>query len=92
MSTDEKPYPSVPPTDEIVHPEKRRGTRTLDRERSGECDCGGTIYTKKIATGRIIVAMWDSELFDSDEYDLSTQYGETERRVECDRCGAGWSY
>ncbi|MFB6207317.1 MAG: hypothetical protein ABEJ05_12420, partial [Haloglomus sp.] len=56
------------------------------------CDCGGTLYEVEIATGETIVATWDPETFDSDEYELTTTYERTERRVECDRCGGGWSF
>ena len=92
MSDDEKPLPPVPPTDEIVHPEKNRGTRVLKRERVDTCDCGGTIYEERVATGRVIVAMWDPREFDSDEYRLQSEYDQTEGRVQCDRCSAGWTY
>ena len=91
-SDSEKSTPPVPPSDEIVHPVKNTGTRILERERVDVCDCGGTLYQETIATGRVIIATWSAEHFDPDEYALTDEYLQTEGRVECDRCGAGWSF
>ena len=90
--SDEKPTPSVPPKETMEHPEKRTGTRVLESEAVDTCDCGGTIYDERVATGRVILAFWDYQEWDSDDFKLSTEYEETENRVRCDRCGAGWDY
>ena len=90
--SEEKPTPPVPPMDRTEISEKRKGTRVLEREAVDTCDCGGTIYDQRVATGRVILAFWDSMEWDSDEYQLSTEYEETEGRVRCDRCGAGYDY
>lgn len=92
MSDDEKPTPPVPPMDEIIHPEKEHGSCVLEREAVDTCDCGGTIYDEEIATGRVILAIWEATDFDPDDYQLSVEYDETERRVECSHCSAGWTY
>lgn len=92
MTDDEKPLPPVPPAHAFVHPEKRHGTRILERERVDTCDCGGTIYEERVVTGRIIVETWDAEQFDADEFRVSNEREETEGRVECDCCGAGWTF
>jgi len=89
---DEKPTPSIPPTDRIIHPEENRGTSVLESEAVDTCDCGGTIYDEQIATGKTIIAMWDATEFDSETYKLSEQYPQTENRVRCDRCSTGWTY
>ena len=91
-SDSEKSTPPVPPSDEFVHPEKSVGTRVLESERVDVCDCGGTIRQEMVATGRVIVATWSRESFDPEEYELSTEYLQTAGRVECDRCGAGWTF
>lgn len=53
---DWKPTLPVPPTDEFVRPEKRRGSRILERGRVAARDCGGTLYDEAIATGQAVVA------------------------------------
>jgi len=90
--SDEKPTPPVPPMDTMEHPEKRKGTRVLESEPVDTCDCGGVIHEQRVATGRVILAFWDGEEWDPEEYQTSTEYEETEGRVRCDRCGAGYDY
>jgi len=91
MSSDEKPTPPVPPSDHMRVPE-------LDDEATGgvierepqdtECpQCGGTIYYVARKTGEAMMATWDPETFDHDEYRLDETYERTERYQVCDRCG-----
>lgn len=87
---DEKPTPPVPPSDHTrVRELDEKGSRILESEpQEAECpQCGGTIYYVEEATGETMMAMWDSESFDSEEYRLSETYERTERYQECDRCG-----
>ncbi|MFC7128457.1 hypothetical protein [Haloferax chudinovii] len=91
MSSNDKPTPSVPPTD-FTRYETGKGSRVIETKHVETCDCGGDIVDETIATGRMVVGMWDAEHFDPDEYQLSEEWKETESRVRCTRCGAGWSY
>lgn len=91
VTDDEKPTPSVPPTDTTLR-RGEKGSRILEREPVDTCDCGGTWYEEEIATGDIVIGTWDPETFDSDKFRLHTSWERTERRVRCDRCGAGWSF
>lgn len=91
-STDDKPTPPVPPTDHVEIPEKRKGTRVVEREFVEICDCGGKIYDETVKTGRVRLAMWSAEDFDSDEYRLSEEYEQTEGRVRCERHGELYTY
>jgi len=88
---EEKPTPPVPPSDQFTIP-SNRGHRTLEREAVDRCTCGGTLYDERHTTGRMVVHTWSPENWDSDEYRLEDEHPETERRVECDRCGAGYTY
>jgi hypothetical protein len=92
VSDDQKPTPPVPPMDHTEIREKRTDSRVIESERVGSCDCGGTLYDQKIATGRTMLAIWEYTDWDSDEYRLSEEYEQTERRVRCDRCGGGYTY
>lgn len=88
---DESNTPPVPPTeiDVIDQDETGRGSRVLSRERqySGCWKCGGDMYLVERETGRVEVAIWDPEVYDSDEFDLSAQWPEVETVERCDRCG-----
>lgn len=87
------PKPPVPPSYQQVIPERQqKGSRTLERERVDTCDCGGTVYQEEVATGRIVVATWDPEVFDANEFQLETEYEQVERAVRCDGCGWGYTY
>lgn len=92
-ANEEKPTPPVPPSEFVEIPEDRSGTRVLESERVGECDAceWGTVHEKKVQTGRKQLATWSREHFDPDEYQLSTMIDQTEIRVECDYCGAGYT-
>lgn len=91
MSSDgEKPHPPVPPSNHSVARElSEHRSRTLERERlDTECPgCGGPVYYEEVATGETVIATWDPETFDPDEYELTTSYERTERYQECERCG-----
>lgn len=76
----------------MIHPDKQKGRRVLESNAVDSCDCGGTLFDERIATGRIIVNLWDSEQFDPDEFRLHSEYEETEGRVRCNNCQAGWTY
>lgn len=90
--SDEKPTPPVPPSNHMEIPEKRKGSRVVDREFVQECDCGGKIYDEQVKTGRMMVATWDPEMFDQEKYKLSTEYEQTEGRARCERCGVLYTY
>lgn len=90
MSSDVPPTPPVPPSEHRRVPElDEMGSRIIDRERQDtECpQCRGTIYYVERATGETMMAFWDFDEWDSDEYRLSETYERTERYHECERCG-----
>ncbi|RDZ61394.1 hypothetical protein C5B90_19160 [Haloferax sp. Atlit-12N] len=88
---DDKPTPPVPPTDTTTRP-SGRGTRTVSSDVVDTCDCGGTVVDEEVTTGKFVIGMWDAEMFDSDEFSLHTEWEQTERRVRCRRCNAGYEY
>lgn len=91
MAEKQKPTPRVPPDDSFEHPDKRVGRRILDGREVSECDCGGAIVERKVQTGRVLIDVWDSKKHDSDEYRLTDERKQTELRVSCTQCGAGWT-
>jgi hypothetical protein len=87
---DEKPHPAVPPSEHSRARElDKGGSRTLDRERlDTPCpQCGGPVYYFEVATGEMMVATWDPEQFDPDQYELTEIYERREGYQECARCG-----
>jgi ssDNA-binding Zn-finger/Zn-ribbon topoisomerase 1 len=89
MTAEEKPLPSVPPSDHRQAGQMDRGSRVIESERLGtECpQCGGPMVYREIATGERIVACWDPAEFDPETYQLATSYERHERAQECDHCG-----
>ncbi|ELZ84420.1 hypothetical protein C453_12776 [Haloferax elongans ATCC BAA-1513] len=88
---EQKPTPPVPPTDQTTYPTEK-GSRIVATERVDTCDCGGDLVDEEVATGRMVVGMWDATDFDADEYRLSIEWEQTEHRVRCTRCGTGYDY
>jgi len=90
MSSDQKPTPPVPPADHRRVPElDEKGSRTIEEEAlDTTCPgCGGTLYYEEVATGKAMMAFWEYDEWDSDEYRLSETYERTERYQYCSRCG-----
>ena len=87
-SDGEKSTPPVPPADrEVVVPEDRRGSRVVESEFVKHCDCGGRVHREKIATGRLVILLWESDRWDGDEYATHAQHEEVQIRTACERCG-----
>lgn len=87
-SDGEQPTPPVPPADrEVVVPEDRRGSRVVESEFVKHCDCGGRVHREKVATGRLVILLWENERWDGDEYATHAQHEEVQVRTSCERCG-----
>lgn len=57
-------------------------------EQDVECPgCGGSMVYIERGTGEMMMASWDPETFDPDEYKLSETYERVERYQICERCG-----
>jgi len=89
FETDGKPTPSVDPDDVITNPDRTRRERVLEREPIEACECGGTRMRETVATGTILVEIWNNETFDPSEFELVSQREEIEHRIRCNRCGEG---
>lgn len=88
--SDKKPTPPVPPADhQRARKLDKRGSRVIEREpQDTTCPvCGGSIYYEEVATGEVMIAAWEYDEWDSDEYRLSETYERTERYQQCERCG-----
>ena len=73
--------PQVPPTD-VIRVESGKASRILDRERIGDCDCGGTRYRVERTTGYECIGMWPEIAPEAE-----ARWEQTERSIECDHCG-----
>lgn len=87
-ANDEKPTPPVPPADrDVVVPEDRSGSGVVESEFVKHCDCGGRIHREKVATGRLVILLWENDHWDADEYATHAQHEEVQVRTSCERCG-----
>lgn len=86
---EELPTPSVPPMDmeRVDDPDLKRAV--IDREPEDvDCpNCGGTIYLVERQTGKRVLAFWDYDLFDSEEYQLEADWPDVQTSEECSTCG-----
>ena len=72
--------PRVPPT-EVTLIEIGKGTRLIEREPTGECDCGGFLHFIERTTGNEFVGTWPEIAPEAE-----ARWDETERYVECNKC------
>jgi hypothetical protein len=89
-NSDDKPTPPVPPGDHRRIPELDEGSTVRERERVMACPddrCPGSIWLFVVDTGEAVMAFWDREQFDAEQYQLSITYEWTARYQECDHCG-----
>lgn len=87
--SEEKPTPPVPATDSFVYEpgDAPCGVKVIERN-VHHCPCGGAYQLERVFTGKMVVDIWDSDRFDSDQFALEDEHPHFEDRQRCRRCGA----